>query len=140
MPGPPKKIITEDNAAYVYRYLLTALPHPKRGMYLITGVDQRNKAIEKLRELSVSADDFLQDSDRFAPKPDALTTWCDKSLDEGAMNRVWTAYRQYLYKERHKIRRIGIKEKLYYRLASYAQNNGQTIEGALDDLLQRVSY
>ena len=140
MPGPPKKIITEENAPYVYRYLLTALPHPKRGMYLITGADGREKALEKLRELSVSVDDFLQGSDRFAPDPEKITAWCDKSLDEGAMNRVWTAYRQYLYKERHKIRRIGIKEKLYYRLASYAQNNSMTVEGALDDLLQRVSY
>ena len=140
MPGPPKKIITENNAPYVYRYLLTALPHPKRGMYLITGADNREKALEKLRELSVSVDDFLQGSDRFAPEPEKITVWCKKSLDEGAMNRVWTAYRQYLYKERHKIRRIGIKEKLYYRLASYAQKNGQTIEGTLDDLLKRVNY
>ena len=140
MPGPPKKIITEENAAYVYRYLLTALPHPKRGMYLITGPDDREKALQELRELSVSVDDFLQGHDRFAPEPEKLTAWCSKSLDEGAMNRIWTAYRQYLYKERHKVRRIGIKEKLYYRLASYAQNNGVTIESALDVLLKRVSY
>ena len=140
MPGPPKKIITKENVPYVYRYLLTTLPHPKRGMYLITGAGEREKALEKLRELSVSVDDFLQGSDRFAPKPDDLTAWCDKTLDDGAMSRIWTAYRQYLYKERHKVRRIGIKEKLYYRLASYAQNNSMTVEGALDDLLQRVSY
>lgn len=140
MPGPPKKTITKENVVYVYRYLLTALPHPKRGMYLITGADNRDKALKALRKLSVSVDDFLLGSDRFAPEPEALTAWCDRSLDDGAMNRVWTAYRQYLYKERHKIRRIGIKEKLFYRLASYAQNNSMTVEGALDDLLQRVSY
>ena len=79
MPGPPKKIITEENAPYVYRYLLTALPHPKRGMYLITGADGRKKALEKLRELSVSVDDFLQGSDRFAPEP-------EKPSQPGAIN------------------------------------------------------
>ena len=109
-------------------------------MYLITGPDEREKALEKLRVLSVSVDDFLQGSDRFAPKAGPLTAWCDKSLDDGAMSRIWTAYRQYLYKERHKVRRIGIKEKLYYRLASYAENNDLTIEGALDALLKRVRY
>ena len=109
-------------------------------MYLITGADSRDKALRALRKLSISVDDFLQGNDRFAPEPEKISAWCDESLDEGAMNRVWTAYRQYLYKERHKIRRIGIKEKLYYRLASYAQNNNMTVEGALDDLLKRVSY
>ena len=140
MPGPPKKTINTDNVAYVYRYLLTALPYPKRGMHLITGSDKREKALRALKKLSVSADDFLQGTNRFAPEPEKLIAWCSKSLDEGAMNRIWTAYRQQEYKERHKVRRIGIKEKLYYRLVSYAENNDLTIEGALDILLQKVSY
>jgi len=53
---------------------------------------------------------------------------------------MWTALRQQDYKARHKVRRIGIKEKLYYRLWSYADHEGLTIEGTLDQLLQGANY
>jgi macrodomain Ter protein organizer (MatP/YcbG family) len=139
MPRTPPGI-TGENVAAAYRYLLTALASPKRGIRFITGPDKRDQAIGTLRELSVDADQFLQGSDRFAPKPQALQNWIKKSLDGNATKRMWTALRQQEYKARHKVRRIGIKEKLYYRLTAYADHKGLTLEEALDRLLQGVDY
>ena len=140
MPGPPRKTITKENAPFVYRYLLTALTSPKRGMFFVIGPEQRTKALRALRRLSPDADQFMQGSDVLAPEPGKLQAWCDKTLEGNAIDRAWTAFRQYEYKARHKVRRIGIKEKLYYRLSSYADHEGLTIEGALDKLLNNVTY
>lgn len=140
MPGQPKKTITKDNAPFSYRYLLTALASPKRGMYFVTGPEQRTKALLALRRLSPDADQFLQGSDVLAPKPEKLQAWCDKTLEGNSLDRVWTALRQHDYKARHKMRRIGIKEKLYHRLWSYADHKELTIEGAIDQLLQSANY
>ena len=56
----------------------------------------------------------MQGSDILAPKPDVLQTWIDKALGGNAIKRMWTALQQQEYKARHKVRRFGIKEKLYY--------------------------
>ena len=140
MAGRSKKTITSENVAYVYRYLLTALAHPNRGMKFITGPEKREAALMALRDLSVSVDTFLQGIDTFAPDPDKLTVWCEESLEPETMPRIWTAYRQQGYKQRHEVKRIGIKKPLYYRLAVYADHQGLTIEKALDKLLKNVSY
>ncbi len=140
MPGQPKKSVSKENVAFVYRYLLTALTSPKRGLHFITGPDERSKALRALRRLSPDADQFMQGSDVLAAEPAKLQAWCDKTLEGNIMNRVWTALRQHEYKARHRMRRIGIKEKLYYRLLAYADHEELTIEGALDILLQSVNY
>lgn len=140
MPGQPRKTVTQDNAPFVYRYLLTAINNPKRGIHFITGPENRTKALRALRRLSVDAEQFLQGSDALAPDPQKLQAWCDRTLEANAMNKVWTALRQHEYKARHKVRRIGIKEKLWYRLSSFADHKELTIEGALDSLLKNVNY
>lgn len=139
MPQSPR-VVTKDNVAPAYRYLLTALQNPRRGFHFITGSDERARALKRLQKLSADADQFMQGSDILAPKPDALQSWIDKELEANVLKRMWTALRQQEYKARHKVRRIGIKEKLYHRLWAYADHEGLTIEGALDQLLQKVTY
>ena len=139
MPKSPR-VVTKGNVASAYRYLLTALQSPRRGLHFITGPDDRARALKALQKLSVDAGQFMQGSDKLAPKPDILQAWIDKTLDGNTTKRMWTALRQQEYKTRHKVRRIGIKEKLYHRLWAYADHEGLTIEGAIDQLLQKVTY
>lgn len=139
MPKSPR-VVTKENVAAAYRYLLTALQSPRRGLHFITGPDERARALKALQKLSLDVGLFMQGADKLAPKPDALQAWIDKTLEGNVTKRMWTALRQQEYKARHKVRRIGIKEKLYHRLWAYADHEKLTIEGALDQLLQGENY
>ena len=132
-----KRTIDKETAAQAYRYLLTALEHPKRSLKFSIPFEDRKKAISSLTRLSMDAGEFLKGFSVYTPKPDELQAWCDKWLATDDMRRMWNALRQQTHKERYKLKRIPLRYDTWLNLSMYAEKKGLTLGDAIDSLLKK---